>query len=93
MRSTPQATLCCSDILDVLGIDTVMLEEAAEILEAHVLASLPAGLRRIVMIGDHKQLRGKVNSWHLQVHTPLATLVPVIPVVTVFATCLQVADP
>ena len=45
----------------------MLLEEAAEILESHVLASLPAAPQRLIQIGDHLQLRGKVNSYILQV--------------------------
>ena len=54
-------------MLEALPINTVILEEAAEILEAHVLAALPASATRLIQIGDHMQLRGKVNSYHLQV--------------------------
>jgi hypothetical protein len=54
--------------LETLHINTVILEEAAEIIEAHVLASLPPTTQRLIQIGDHKQLRGKVKSYVLQVH-------------------------
>jgi hypothetical protein len=45
----------------------VMVEEAAEILEAHVLTSLSPRTRHLVMIGDHKQLRPKVECYELSV--------------------------
>lgn len=51
-----------------------MVEEAAEIMEPHVLAALPATTARLIMIGDHLQLRPKVNSRHLQVGPPARTL-------------------
>ena len=35
----------------------VIIEEAAEVLEAHVLTSLTEGLEHLILIGDHKQLK------------------------------------
>ncbi|PAA76165.1 hypothetical protein BOX15_Mlig008686g1 [Macrostomum lignano] len=35
----------------------VIVEEAAEVLESHVLASLSPGCQHLVLIGDHKQLK------------------------------------
>lgn len=45
----------------------VLVEEAAEIVEAHVVAALPSSATRLIMIGDHQQLRPKVNQYDLQV--------------------------
>jgi hypothetical protein len=45
----------------------VLVEEAAEILEAHVLTSLSPRTQHLVMIGDHKQLRPKVDCYELSV--------------------------
>ena len=45
----------------------VLVEEAAEILEAHVLTSLSPNTQHLIMIGDHKQLRPKVESYELSV--------------------------
>jgi hypothetical protein len=45
----------------------VMVEEAGEILEAHVLSSLSPVTKQLVMIGDHKQLRPKVETYELSV--------------------------
>ena len=36
------------------------MEEAAEVLEAHVLASLNASTQQLLLIGDHQQLRPSV---------------------------------
>eukprot|EP00892_Ulva_mutabilis_P000792 jgi/Ulvmu1/10713/UM067_0040.1 len=47
----------------------VLVEEAAEIVEAHVIAALPGTAQRLIMIGDHKQLRPKVNQNDLQVQS------------------------
>jgi hypothetical protein len=35
----------------------VMMEEAAEVLEAHVLACSAPSVQHLMLIGDHKQLR------------------------------------
>ena len=35
----------------------VIVEEAAEVLEAHIIASLTSGCQHLILIGDHQQLR------------------------------------
>lgn len=40
----------------------VICEEAAEVLEAHVLASLTRHTEQLILIGDHEQLRPKVQA-------------------------------
>jgi hypothetical protein len=45
----------------------VMVEEAAEVLEAHVLTSLRDNAQHLIMIGDYKQLRPKVECYELSV--------------------------
>lgn len=47
--------------------DVILVEEAGEILECHVLASMPPSLKQLILIGDHKQLRPKVNNYALTV--------------------------
>uniref|UniRef100_A0A8H7N5S2 AAA+ ATPase domain-containing protein n=1 Tax=Bionectria ochroleuca TaxID=29856 RepID=A0A8H7N5S2_BIOOC len=47
--------------------DVVLVEEAGEILEAHVIAACSSTVKQLVLIGDHKQLRPKVNSYELSV--------------------------
>jgi hypothetical protein len=39
----------------------VLAEEAGEILESHILTALAPDTRQLILIGDHKQLRPKVN--------------------------------
>ncbi|KAJ8121165.1 hypothetical protein ONZ43_g2319 [Nemania bipapillata] len=39
----------------------VLVEEAGEILESHVLTALGPDTKQLILIGDHKQLRPKVN--------------------------------
>jgi hypothetical protein len=45
--------------------DVVLVEEAGELLEAHVLTSLAPTVKQLVLIGDHKQLRPKINNYAL----------------------------
>ena len=40
-----------------LGCRIIVMEEAAEVLEAHVLASLGDSAEQLLLIGDHQQLR------------------------------------
>lgn len=47
--------------------DIVLVEEAGEILEAHVITSLGPSVKQLILIGDHKQLRPKINSYNLSV--------------------------
>ncbi|KAL6903161.1 P-loop containing nucleoside triphosphate hydrolase protein [Trichoderma evansii] len=47
--------------------DIVLVEEAGEILEAHVITSLSPSVKQLILIGDHKQLRPKINSYNLSV--------------------------
>ncbi|XP_053101966.1 NFX1-type zinc finger-containing protein 1-like [Hemicordylus capensis] len=44
----------------------VMVEEAAEILEAHVLTSLTSSCHHLILIGDHQQLRPKPADYTLE---------------------------
>ena len=44
----------------------VIVEEAAEVLEADLLAALTPGLQHLILIGDHKQLRPKVDTYNLK---------------------------
>lgn len=45
----------------------VVVEEAGEILESHILTALPPQTKQLVLIGDHQQLRPKVNNHALTV--------------------------
>jgi hypothetical protein len=46
---------------------TIPQEEAGEILESHILTALGPKTDQLIMIGDHKQLRPKVNNYKLTV--------------------------
>lgn len=45
----------------------VLVEEAGEILESHILTAMTLDTKQLVLIGDHKQLRPKVNNYTLTV--------------------------
>eukprot|EP00796_Vickermania_ingenoplastis_P008275 gene8275-5794_t len=57
--------------LHIAHPSVLVVEEAAEVLESHVLASMPRDLDHLVLIGDHKQLSPKVNERHLEVEKGL----------------------
>ena len=44
-------------ILQKICPKIVLVEEAAEVLEAHIIASLTKGCQHLILIGDHQQLR------------------------------------
>jgi hypothetical protein len=48
-------------------VGVILVEEAGEVLEAHVLAALTPSTKQLIMIGDHQQLRPKVESYNLTV--------------------------
>ncbi|KAF8553255.1 P-loop containing nucleoside triphosphate hydrolase protein [Imleria badia] len=45
----------------------LLVEEAGEILESHVITALGKDTAQMILIGDHKQLRPKVNNYELTV--------------------------
>ncbi|KAG0714392.1 NFX1-type zinc finger-containing protein 1 [Chionoecetes opilio] len=52
-------------ILQDLAPSIVVIEEAAEILESHVITSLTAGCQHLIMIGDHQQLQPSATVYEL----------------------------
>lgn len=52
----------CSHILLFI---CAVVEEAAEVLESHVVTALCAETQHLILIGDHVQLRPKTASYHL----------------------------
>lgn len=53
--------------LQAASRDVVLVEEAGEILESHILTSFGPHTQQLVLIGDHEQLRPKVNNHDLSV--------------------------
>lgn len=54
-------------IIKTAAPDVIIVEEAGEILEAHIVAALSPSVKQLILIGDHKQLRPKVNNYSLTV--------------------------
>ncbi|CAB3384828.1 Hypothetical predicted protein [Cloeon dipterum] len=52
--------------LDGIGCQVVIVEEAAEVLEAHIIACLSEKLQHLILIGDHQQLRPKVAEYDME---------------------------
>ena len=52
-------------MLQKLRPKIIIIEEAAEVLECHIVTTLTASTQQIIMIGDHQQLRPKPNDYHL----------------------------
>ena len=57
-------------LLDNLKPKIVIVEEAAEILESHLIGCLPDSCQHLVMIGDHLQLRPGMASFDLVISEP-----------------------
>ncbi len=49
------------ELIEALRLDTIVVEEAAEVLEAHIITSLTDSVERLVLVGDHHQLRPTIN--------------------------------
>ncbi|OAA59143.1 CbxX/CfqX [Niveomyces insectorum RCEF 264] len=65
---TTTAAAMYADLLAAVQPDVVLVEEAGEILECQVLTALAApSVQQLVLIGDHKQLRPKVDAYALTV--------------------------
>ncbi len=54
------------DILQRVKPKIIIVEEAAEVLESHIVSALSNGTQHLILIGDHKQLRPKPNEYDLE---------------------------
>ena len=52
-------------VLHMVKPRIVIVEEAAEVLESHIVSALNAGTQHLILIGDHKQLKPKPNEYRL----------------------------
>lgn len=52
-------------LLSRLQSKVILIEEAAEVLEAQIVTSMSPAIEHMVLIGDHQQLRPAVNSYRL----------------------------
>ncbi|XP_035910065.1 NFX1-type zinc finger-containing protein 1 isoform X2 [Anopheles stephensi] len=55
-------------LLELLRTPIVVIEEAAEVLEAHIVSALTRYTAQCVLIGDHKQLRPTTSTYVLSRH-------------------------
>ncbi|EED23738.1 conserved hypothetical protein [Talaromyces stipitatus ATCC 10500] len=62
---TTTAAAMYSDEIRSASPGIVLLEEAGEILESHVISALSPETKHLIMIGDHLQLRPKINNYAL----------------------------
>ena len=53
-------------MLRKLNTKIMIVEEAAEILEAHITTSISHDAEHLILIGDHKQLKPSVNVFELE---------------------------
>ena len=54
-----------STIIEQNNFEVVIIEEAAEVLESHIVALLTKNTKHLIMIGDHKQLRPKPYNYQI----------------------------
>jgi hypothetical protein len=52
-----------------LGTKIVICEEAAEVMEAHVISALMPGVEHFIQIGDHRQLRPQIRNYSLSLES------------------------
>ncbi|PGH26481.1 hypothetical protein AJ80_01795 [Polytolypa hystricis UAMH7299] len=64
---TTTAAAKYSRVLQTVKPGVILVEEAGEILESHILTAMTADTQKLVLIGDHKQLRPKINNYNLSV--------------------------
>ncbi|BGP31025.1 hypothetical protein JCM10296v2_002789 [Rhodotorula toruloides] len=55
------------DIISKVRPSVVLVEEAGECLEVHVVANLVESVQHLLLIGDHKQLRPQITSFGLSI--------------------------
>ncbi|KAK0530110.1 hypothetical protein OC835_004123, partial [Tilletia horrida] len=53
------------DLLKLIKPKVLLVEEAGQVLEAHILATLSQSIEHLILIGDHNQLRPQVTNYEL----------------------------
>ena len=64
---TTTAAAMYAKLLHSASPGIIIVEEAGEILESHVLTAMTPNTKQLVLIGDHQQLRPRVNNYALTV--------------------------
>ncbi|KAK4228087.1 putative AAA family ATPase [Podospora fimiseda] len=67
MACTTSGAAKHSHLIRAFEPDVLLVEEAGEILESHILTAMTPSVKQIILIGDHKQLRPKYNNYDLSV--------------------------
>ena len=52
--------------LNKLKFGIMIIEEAAEVLESHTIAILSKNVEHLILIGDHQQLRPKLENYMIE---------------------------
>ncbi|KAJ5144090.1 uncharacterized protein N7515_002877 [Penicillium bovifimosum] len=55
--------------LRCIGTKVIICEEAAEVMEAHVISALMPGVEHFIQIGDHRQLRPQIQNYSLSLES------------------------
>lgn len=64
MTTTGAARL--QTVLEALKCRIVIVEEAAEVLESHIIAALTQHCQHLILIGDHQQLRPTTADYKME---------------------------
>ncbi|TLD10377.1 hypothetical protein PgNI_06085 [Pyricularia grisea] len=57
------------EMLRLVGSKVVICEEAAEVLEAHLLSAMMPRVQHLIQIGDHQQLRPQITDYDLSLES------------------------
>jgi hypothetical protein len=57
-----------NQMLRTLGPEVIIVEEAAEVLEASIVAALTSNTKHLILIGDHLQLRPQISEYSIGTH-------------------------
>ena len=57
-----------SSLIQKLGPEIVLVEEAGEILEPCLVSAISRSTKHLILIGDHKQLRPNVDTFNLKLN-------------------------
>jgi len=60
-------------LIQIIKPRITIVEEAAEVLESHIVTSLSPGCQHLILIGDHQQLRPNPTVFELATHYQLDT--------------------
>ncbi|CAH1975610.1 unnamed protein product [Acanthoscelides obtectus] len=69
MKVIGMTTTCAArmrDSLESVKFPIVVIEEAAEVLESHVISAVTKDCKHLILIGDHKQLRPAVADFEVE---------------------------